>query len=660
MSLKAGIFSVVIISMTIFLITCRDHKKASIPARQSPYLNHGDSARYVGNEVCGRCHGDKLEGFMHTGMGLSFAAASLQKSAASFRHEPFYDPALDFYYKPFWKGDSLMLMEYRLDRTDTIHKHVQAIHYIIGSGHHTNSHLFMSGKHLFQAPATWYVQKKQWDLPPGFEMGGSSRFSRKIGNECMTCHNDYPVHDEASINRFTAVPSGISCERCHGPGSIHVQRKMRGELVDTATQIDYSIVNPGKLSIDLQFDLCQRCHLQGNAVLADGKSFYDFLPGTKLSDVTTIFLPRYEGDKEHFIMASHADRIKQSACFIESNKKLAANDLRPYRKGFTCVTCHNPHQSVRDLGDAWFNTKCGNCHKAGSAVCSEKQDVRMASGDNCVKCHMPVSGSIDIPHVTIHDHYIRKPTRTRSQAAEKRFAGLHPVNQPNPPQITWIRAYLNQYEKFDKAPHHLDSAFARISKIRDRGAVFKEVIRYHFLKQDFRALLASVNEVGQETVLSAGFLKKDAEHEGAWTAYRIGEAFNETGDVKNALRFFEASIRLAGKIPEFQNKVAACYYQTGNVGKAKMIYADLHANHPYFALAKSNYAFLLLQEGQIEEAIRLSSQALELEPDNESVVFNRIQVLVSTKRMGEAKKLLGYFLKKNPNHVRAGELMQMF
>ncbi len=33
----------------------------------------------------------------------------------------------------------------------------------------------------------------------------------------------------------------------------------------------------------------------------------------------------------------------------------------------------------------------------------------MKVGDNCVNCHMPLKGAKDIPHVSIHDHYIRKP-----------------------------------------------------------------------------------------------------------------------------------------------------------------------------------------------------------------------------------------------------------
>ncbi|MBK7964483.1 MAG: hypothetical protein IPK10_03695 [Bacteroidetes bacterium] len=86
-------------------------------------------------------------------------------------------------------------------------------------------------------------------------------------------------------------------------------------LIDTSKYIDYSIVNPSKLPIDLQFDLCQRCHIQGNVVLNEGKSFFDFKPGMKLSEVMNVFMPVYKDNEEQHIMASHAERLKLSKCF---------------------------------------------------------------------------------------------------------------------------------------------------------------------------------------------------------------------------------------------------------------------------------------------------------------------------------------------------------
>src|SRR5690606_33173902 len=110
--------------------------------------------------------------------------------------------------------------------------------------------------YLFQAPITFYTQKGKWDMAPGFENGASSRFSRVIETECVTCHNAYPEFIEGSRNKYAQILHGIDCERCHGPGSLHVQEKSRGHIVDTSKSPDYTIVNPRRLSVELQNDVC--------------------------------------------------------------------------------------------------------------------------------------------------------------------------------------------------------------------------------------------------------------------------------------------------------------------------------------------------------------------------------------------------------------------
>ena len=406
-------FSVVILTM-MFCDNSNRNKISNQKVSTDKYLNHSDTARYVGMGQCKLCHQKIYDSFIQTGMGKSFDYASKQKSSAKFdKHTVIYDKYSDFYYRPFWDRDSMKVIEFRLKGKDTIFKRIEKVDYIVGSGQHTNSHMYSTNGYLNQIPMTYYTQKEEWNFPPGFEKGFNSRFSRKIGLECITCHNSYPDFVLGSENKFNSLPEGINCERCHGPGSIHVQQRSSGTKIDTSKYIDYSIVNPGKLPVDLQFDVCQRCHLQGNAVLKDGKSFFDFKPGMKLSDYMTVFLPRYKNADDQFIMASHADRLKQSKCFIKSFKpETDSTSLRPYKNSLTCVTCHNPHVSVKVTSNEVFNNACKNCHGGiKQTSCSEKQEIRIKNQNNCIGCHMPISGAIDIPHVSIHDHFIRKPMK---------------------------------------------------------------------------------------------------------------------------------------------------------------------------------------------------------------------------------------------------------
>ena len=95
----------------------------------------------------------------------------------------------------------------------------------------------------------------------------------------MSCHNATPDFVLGSENKYHSVPQGIDCERCHGPGELHVQRMLNSELVDTSTHIDYSIVNPKKLSLEAQFQICMRCHFYRASfldftVLSEGKSIF--------------------------------------------------------------------------------------------------------------------------------------------------------------------------------------------------------------------------------------------------------------------------------------------------------------------------------------------------------------------------------------------------
>ena len=460
------------------------------------YLNHSDTAKYVGINTCKLCHQDIYNTFIKTGMGKSFDVASTTKSSGDYHNSVIHDKIGDFYYKAFWKNDSLRFLEYRLQGKDTIYKRLETVNYIVGSGQHTNSHIQSVNGYLNQMPMTFYTQKKKWDLPPGFEDGHNSRFMRKIGLECMSCHNNYPEFVLGSENKFTAVPEGINCERCHGPGSIHVAERQTGNRVDTAKYIDYSIVNPAKLSIDAQFDICQRCHLQGNTILKEGKSFYDFKPGMKLSDYMTVFLPKYKNADDEFIMASHADRLKQSACFIKSMEVASttsagsvtaatgSNKLKPYKDAMTCITCHNPHVSVRETNPNVFNDACNSCHNQNgkSKLNCSKKGITITS--NCVSCHMPKSGSIDIPHVTVHDHYIRKPITKKDKEGIKTFIGLYAINENNPSYITKARAYLNQYEKFDNQSYYLDSAstYLRDKTETEIKANFEPLVQLYFIK----------------------------------------------------------------------------------------------------------------------------------------------------------------------------------
>lgn len=612
----------------------------------SPFLNLNDTVHYVGMQQCRSCHADIYDTYIETGMGQSFGLATKEKSAGVFEaHTTVYDTANNLYYHPFWRNDSLYVQEYRLEGKDTVHNRTEHVSYIIGSGHHTNSHLYNVNGFVFQAPITFYTQDKYWDMAPGFEGGFNSRFSRIIGKECMTCHNGLPDFVEGSVNQYKQVPLGIDCERCHGPGELHVKQKLAGITVDTTKQADYTIVNPRRLSKSLQMSLCQRCHLQGIAVLQDGKDWEQFKPAMHLHEIMNVYLPRYDGGENDFIMASQADRLRMSPCFINTE--------------MSCITCHNPHVSVRAGKKEDFNKNCNSCHQnspkaLSQKLCSAPAAELAAANNNCVGCHMPRSNSIDIPHVTITDHYIRKDysggkTLSVDEVAKvRRFLGLECLTDDKPTLHNQAEAYLDFYEKYSAQSYVLDSAYNYLKQLKTDDAHYLALmVHYWFLKEDYQQVtkLAEANKIEQIN--------------DKWTAYRVGESYFRLGNLSVAQAYFNKAVVLEPYNLDLLNKKASTLALSGQNAEAKKVYGQMLVLYPKSKEALTNLAYLHMLEFDWATADQLLGKALALDPDYEQALVNRTILYIELKEKDKARVWANRLINVNPASEKGRQLLQM-
>lgn len=628
------------VTLPAFYCSSSKNEKASVQGESAWRNVYDTSVHYVGMEKCRTCHEGVYETFIKTGMGQSFAYATRQKSAADFSaaHALVYDSSLDFYYKPYWDKDSLYVMEFRLEGKDTVHKRIQKVNYIVGSGQHTNSHIFNVNGYLYQAPITFYTQKHQWDLAPGFEKGASSRFQRLIEIECMSCHNRYPDFVNNSENKYTGLKTGIDCERCHGPGSLHVQQKIAGNIVDTSKGPDYTIVNPKRLSTELQNNVCQRCHLQGIAVLNDGKTFFDFHPGMKLSEVMNVFMPEYEGAQDKMIMASHVERMKKSQCYIQSGK-------------MSCITCHNPHVSVKFTPRSQYLDACQSCHGniTGQHTCTEKPELRAAKNNDCVTCHMPHNGSIDIPHVAVTDHFIRKrPVADSLKKEITAFLGLQCFNNEHVDAITKARGYMEFYERYAQTKSLLDSSLFYLDMQKDIEAGEKQnrdYIRAYYLLNNFE----KVNEFATQLA------PKDIND--AWTAYRIGEAYFQLKDAGKALAWYERATKIWPYSLDFENKYGTCLLALGKMKEAMKVCSFIISENPNYTSANTNLAYLYMQQGNNTMSYDYLMRAVDLDPDHEQTLINLAVWYHNNRQMKEAQKCLEHLLKKHPGNAQAKAML---
>ncbi len=631
-------------SLVALLLLCFSVWSCQSGPEAPVFRNWAPEVGYVGSENCRPCHAEIFEVFSRTEMGRSIVPARRENSRAVFdRHALVYDSATNFFYFPFVRDSQLFVREFRLSegrKGDTVHLLEAPVAYIVGSGQHTHSHIVSRRGYFYQAPITFYSQDSLWDMAPGFAHGGNRRFFRSLEMECLSCHSDRPQLVQGSFNCFEQAPQPIGCERCHGPGDLHVAEKQAGVMVDTALEADLSIVRPSRLSRERLMDLCQRCHLQGVSVLAEGKSYLDFRPGMKLHDYIRLFLPRYENSERSFIMASQADRLRESACYQKSD--------------MSCLNCHNPHYSVQEQGRQHFLSVCLSCHGEEEPPCALSEQQRAVSGGDCISCHMPKSGSIDIPHVRITDHYIRRNPYEASPEGS-RFLGLELLTGEATP-LLMAQGYMTFHEQYDQGAAILDSLRHYLEQCEEPA--FQEWIYYYFAKADYEGLLRFArSRLGD--VLPAVW---EPPLDDAYTCYRIGEAFLQTGNPLRALDFFGILEKQAGRSahPAFHEKRGVALVALGRLAKAREAFLHALALDPWRPVSLNNLGYLAALKGKYEQAEGRYLEALRIDPDYARAWLNLAAVYLQTGREEKARAALQRCLALEPDMQEARMAWQRF
>ena len=327
--------------------------------------------RYVGAEICGSCHSDKLESFSKTAHHLTSRQATADSIAGTFASGANIlktsNPGLCFRMDAK-DGRFYQTAIFGLPPSTT--EQTEPIDLVIGSGRKGQTYLFWKGDRLFQLPVSYWIDLGQWVNSPGYTDGDAS-FDRPVMPRCLECHGSYAesLVVPQAINRYskTSIVLGISCERCHGPGREHVYRHQSVTPDDSPE----AIVNPAKLRRDRNVEVCAQCHAGKRFPIAPA---FSYVPGQPLDD----YLDRDISDPNSIIdvHGGQVALLQKSRCYQASAT-------------MTCSTCHNVHESQREL--AAFSSRCLTCHKMDDCRMSRKIGSKIAYG--CVDCHMPVQQS---------------------------------------------------------------------------------------------------------------------------------------------------------------------------------------------------------------------------------------------------------------------------
>jgi hypothetical protein len=348
------------------------------PASPEPEKNARDAA-------CLSCHRDQSTSYVHTAHALTSQPATRDSILGSFREGSnvlmIADPATagddpGLYFKMETRPDGFFQTAFA-GWPGQLKTRSEKMEVVIGSGVRGQSYLYWHGDRLFELPVSYWSDGNRWINSPGYK-DGTMNFTRAVIPRCLECHAT-SIHARSPDplgNEYNpaSLVTGISCERCHGPGASHValeKTKSPGGIA--------AILNPAKFSRDRQVELCALCH---NGIRTDELvPAFSYVPGKPLDN----YLKPNEGD-----VAAHPDvhgnqvgLLEKSRCYVSS-------------PGMSCSTCHNVHQAERPA--ASYSERCLSCHKVES--CGMAKTIGPKIAENCIDCHMPVEKTNAIASVT--------------------------------------------------------------------------------------------------------------------------------------------------------------------------------------------------------------------------------------------------------------------
>jgi Tetratricopeptide repeat len=563
----------------------------TVPVQPTPpeqYLNARAGVEYVGDESCRKCHSTIYAQFKQTGMGRSVSIPSAKDLRELAKPIKLTNEKPNRTYSVYARDGKIIHEESGNDsKGHLVFSESHEIAYSVGAGDVGKSYLVAKGDSLFVSPISYYERIHGWDLSPGYGEGIFRGFTRRVVDLCVDCHTGWPQLVAGSHTRFQQPPFRfltVGCERCHGPGAIHVEQRTQEAVVGGPSEesADLSIVNPRKLQPEIRDDVCAQCHLAGDArVLQPGKDYLDFRPGTALGDVVAIFSVPQTIKGNHFVALDQFEQLKLSRCWAASNGRLG------------CISCHNPHVQLHgDQAVSFFRDRCLSCHATGS--CREPLVQRQATSppDNCILCHMPKHPTENIGHSAVTDHRILR-------APSEIPAALQSKSLPIPQDlISDTKPSARGQTQTDL--RNLVLAYAQVAT------------HYPELGDKGLALLEQ----------AAAALPADAEIQAAYgNVLRVARPREE----HRASEALQRAIDAGSKSAEVRAQLARLRVQQGQVTAAMELYRESIRIDPYLTPAYLDLAQIYLSLKDGKNALEVLDDVLKIDPGNDTARQERLK-----------------------------------
>ena len=554
-------------------VASADDPLADVPEVTAVSFQPPSLQGYVGDKACVECHEALCDSYAAHPMARSIVPVDLEAEGERIDGEETLVGTPRHHYRVAIEDDTLVHTERMVDAAgETVFEQGEQIDYIIGSGQRAFAYMAERDNLLLMSPLNYYTPSATYDFSPTHTLDDQRRFSRRVSDDCLSCHAGRVNVLQRNSNRYDSPVfshAAIGCENCHGPGESHIQFQA-GELAAADEPPLDPIVNPAKLDHEQREAICYQCHLHAPArLLRPGRSQFDFRPGDRLEDIWAMMVSDTGiGEDGTTKAVSHVMQMHASACFQGS----------PGAMG--CISCHDPHgipspDNERDF----YRSRCLQCHQDDS--CTAPIAHRQTKDDSCYRCHMPAREAQQISHISQTDHRVIVPRES---------------TQPTQATVADDSAHGHALEFF----WNIESRLPDWEKWRSRGMGLW-LVGSHSGRPNF-SVIENLAPLAEQDIKDGPLLTV------------LGAFWNQAQSLDRARFFFEQALEDPNVWETCQSNLLTIYYLSGRHEDALKCAEAMLTIDPENARALALQADLLVLTGEEERGLESAEQALRFNP----------------------------------------------
>ncbi|MGC6441967.1 MAG: multiheme c-type cytochrome [Rubripirellula sp.] len=428
----------------------------------------GIEATFVGRSSCIECHQNEAETFRGSHHDLAMDLATEQTVLADFDNVTFENDGIVS--RMFRDGERYMIHTEGEDGTmqDFHVKYVFGVEPLQQYMVEFDRTPDMKEDEIPRVQVlrlTWDTAKKEWfylrppDVNEKLEPDDPLHWTgigQRWQTMCADCHStNLKRNFDSKTNQYHTTFSEIdvSCEACHGPGSLHVELAQSKSLF-WDRRYGYGLAKLKGEDAEPQLQSCAPCHSRRGLLDAD------FHAGDQYCDHFQLELLQ---EDTYFADGQIKDEVYVYGSFVQS---------KMYHKGIRCTDCHDPHSlKLKHPG----NETCTSCHQHSAGkydVPSHHHHVPGTEGAKCVNCHMPERTYMAVDPRRDHSLRVPRPDLSVSLGTPNACSGCHVKDQlqslPETKQGS-LKEYADWIQQAEQGDQQIASLIAKTDQWCDQA-----------------------------------------------------------------------------------------------------------------------------------------------------------------------------------------------